>query len=233
MGRFVQAVFCSVVSLFIALSAQAQATKAVDSKARPLVSGVKAVLLKGDAVAGKHKAEDERCVECHGHDGNANDIEDGVGNIGKFPRLASQHPSYIIKQFREFRSGKRNNETMAVMAKTVSDTDLVDIAAYFASQKLVAGSSQAVNSFGRSLFHIGDAARGILPCVDCHIGTAQESAPENPRIAGQHRRYLQKQLIEWRAGERSNSPGNIMNAVTKGLSDVEIDALADYVSSLQ
>jgi cytochrome c553 len=226
MGRLVQAVAGGLLALSVGLPVLAQNSKASVAVAAPSS-------LKGNAQAGKAKAEDERCIECHGHDGNANDIEDGVGNIGKFPRLAGQKAAYIIKQFSEFRSGKRSNETMAIMAKTVADRDLLDIAAYFASQKLVAGDSQGANPLGQSLFLAGDATRGILPCAGCHTGAAQEASPENPRIAGQHRRYLQKQLIEWRAGERRNSPGDVMNAVTRGLSDAEIDALANYVSSLQ
>lgn len=237
MGRLALAVFGSLLLLMIVLPASAETGRPVSStgsRTKPATAAETAVLPgRGNPLAGQAKAEDERCVECHGHDGNANDIEDGVGNIGKFPRLAGQNAAYIVKQFREFRSGKRNNETMSIMAKTVSDTDLADIAAYFSAQKLIAGQVSGINPQGRNLFLGGDAARGILPCAGCHSGAAAESSGENPRIAGQHRRYLQKQLIEWRAGERRNSPGDIMNNVAKGLSDTEIDALADYVSSLQ
>jgi len=149
--------------------------------------------------------------------------------------LAGQNVEYIVKQFSEFRSGKRNNEIMAVMAKTVSNADLIDIAAYFSNQKPVPGERAGDNPLGKQLFHNGDPARNILACVTCHSGRIDgvaTTAPENPVIAGQHRRYLQKQLMEWRAGERTNSPGNVMNDLTRTLSDKEIDALADYVSGL-
>lgn len=223
-----QIVFGGLLSLAAILPVQARTAALKGAAVAAAPSPV-----SGNPLLGKVKAGDERCVECHGHDGNADDIEDGVGNIGKFPRLAGQKAAYIIKQFSEFRAGKRSNETMAIMAKTVADADLADIAAYFASQKPAAGDGQGANPLGQRLFQSGDAARGILPCASCHSGAAQEVSPENPRIAGQHRRYLQKQLIEWRAGERHNSPGDVMNAVTRGLSDAEIDALANYVSSIQ
>ncbi|MBS1161086.1 MAG: cytochrome c4 [Proteobacteria bacterium] len=223
MGHLARALVGGFFALCVGWPAQAESGKAGG------LAPAAAPWPKGNALAGKAKAEDERCVECHGHDGNANDIEDGVGNIGKFPRLAGQQVGYIIKQFAEFRSGKRSNDTMAIMAKTVADADLADIAAYFASQKLVAGDRREADPLGRNLFLNGDAGRGILPCAGCHT----PAQPEYPRLAGQHRRYLQKQLIEWRAGERRNSPGGIMNAVAQGLTDREIDALADYVSSLQ
>lgn len=196
-----------------------------------LLAGPAIAAGKGDPLAGKQKSEDERCQECHGHDGNANDIEDGLANLGKYPRLAGQRYDYLIKQFREFRSGKRNNETMAVMARTVDDADLADIAAYFASQPPMRGEPRAVSPLGRRLFSEGDPARGLLPCAGCH-GEGAAAAGESPLIAGQHRRYLQKQLIEWRAGERRNSPGDIMNATAAKLGDAEIDALADYISGL-
>lgn len=230
-----QAVCSALLGMAIVLPALAQASrpaKPVSSAGAARSQAAEPVLPKGDALAGKSKSDDERCQECHGHDGNANDIEDGVGNIGKFPRLAGQHADYIIKQFLEFRSGKRNNETMAVMAKSVAMADLVDIAAYFASQKPLPGDGTGNNPVGRNLFLNGDPGRGILPCVGCHSDAANGGPPENPRIAGQHRRYLQKQLIEWRAGERHNSPGGVMNAMAKGLTDAEIDALANYISSL-
>lgn len=223
MGCLARALVGGFFALCVGWPAQAESGKA------GALAPAAAPWPKGNAQAGKAKAEDERCVECHGYDGNANDIEDGVGNIGKFPRLAGQQAGYIVKQFAEFRSGKRHNDTMAIMAKSVADADLADIAAYFASQKLVAGDRREADPLGRNLFLNGDAGRGILPCAGCHTS----AQPENPRLAGQHRRYLQKQLIEWRAGERRNSPGGIMNAVAQGLTDREIDVLADYLSSLQ
>lgn len=228
MGRLAQAVVGGLLSLSLVWPVLAQT-----SKVKAVAPAAVPALPKGDALAGKAKAEDERCVECHGHDGNANDIEDGVANIGKFPRLAGQNVGYIIKQFGEFRSGKRENETMAVMAKTVSPADLADIAAYFSSQKAMLGDSNGDNPLGNRLFHEGDAARGILACVGCHNERSAGSVPsaaETPLIVGQHRRYLQKQLMEWRAGVRHNSPGGIMNTMAKTLSDAEIDALADYIS---
>jgi cytochrome c553 len=193
-----------------------------------------APVFKGDPVAGKLKAEDERCQECHGHDGNANDIEDGIGNIGKFPRLAGQLPSYLMKQIRDFRSGARYNDSMFVMARGLNDRDAADILAYFASQK-VAGEKDGEAAYGRQLFAQGDAARGIPACAGCHgeAGQGQQVGDvAYPRLAGQYRRYVTKQLTEWRAGERKNSQGGIMNVIARQLSDNDIDQLAAYVAGL-
>ena len=188
----------------------------------------------GDPVAGKLKAEDERCQECHGHDGNANDIEDGIGNIGKFPRLAGQLPSYLIKQIRDFRSGARQNDSMFIMARSLNERDAADILAYFSSQKISsekAGDSQP----GRRLYAQGDAARGIPACSSCHGEAAQGqqlAATSYPRLAGQHQRYIAKQLSEWRVGERKNSQGGVMNSIARQLSDQDIEQLAAYLTGL-
>lgn len=201
----------------------------------PLLAAEPAKRLAGNPAAGQQKADDERCQECHGHDGNADDIEDGIGNVGKFPRLAGQHPDYIFKQIRDFRSGARNNETMLVMARAVSDADLADIAAYFASQPRRKAPPVAVGPATVRLFAEGDAARGVPACAGCHgaDGRGQAATPPGaPAVAGQHRRYLLKQLLEWRAGERRNSAGGVMNQVVKPLADHELEALADYMAGL-
>jgi cytochrome c553 len=189
----------------------------------------------GDPVAGKLKIDSERCQECHGVDGNANGVTEGVGAEGRFPRLAGQHVAYIFKQIRDFRSGARNHATMSMMAKGVSDADLADIAAYFSAQKRIRAERVANIDLGRHLFLNGDLARNILPCLGCHGEDGKGGSANGvtyPSIAGQHRRYLQKQLVEWRVRERTNSVGGVMNTVTQSLTDAEIDALSDYVAGL-
>lgn len=219
------------------LLAMALPVQAVSDKTRvPLKAGplLLAALAKGDAQAGKARSDDERCQECHGRDGNADDIEDGVANIGKFPKLAGQLPGYIAKQIRNFRSGERNHETMAIMARGIDDAALADIAAYFASQPRK-HEGRGDNALGRQLFAEGDAKRAIPACAACHGERGQGAAPGEalyPAIGGQHRRYLHKQLHEWKAGVRANSAGGLMNRIAGALSDAEIDALADYISSL-
>ncbi len=91
------------------------------------------------------------------------------------------------------------------------------------------------NRIARDIFFRGDMARNISPCKICHgeRGKGKYSATDSyPVIGGQHRIYLREQLRNWRSGERRNSPNGVMNAVTKALSDTEIEALADYISGL-
>jgi cytochrome c553 len=84
-------------------------------------------LAAGNVAAGKEKA-DRTCLACHGPDGN------GTGD-GQFPLLAGQYADYLAKALHDYRSGARNNAVMAGFTATLSDQDIEDLAAYFASQK--------------------------------------------------------------------------------------------------
>lgn len=191
-------------------------------------------LLRGDPAQGRIKVETERCQECHGADGHAIGIGEGVGSDGKFPKLAGQSVEYIVKQIRDFRSGARNHDFMSIMAKSLDDRDLADIAAYFASQKPMVGEARQGNVVGHELFVHGDPKRNLTACVNCHgeAGKGAAASSGTPVIGGQHWRYLQKQLTDWRSGERANSVSGVMSAIAKPLTDAEIDALAAYVSGL-
>jgi len=192
---------------------------------------IAAIAPRGNAVLGKEKSEAERCQECHGTEGQGSTSEPE----GKFAKLAGQYPEYIVKQIRNFRSGERKHDVMAIMARSIDDADVADIAAYFAIQNRMRGDGTGDNPAGRQLYTQGDAARNITACVECHAEQGQGKSAGNERfpvIGGQDRRYLEKQLIEWRGGERRNSPGAVMNQVAKSLTDREIKALADYISGL-
>ena len=186
----------------------------------------------GDPVTGKAKADDWRCVECHGRDGNDGDNDPEA----RIARLAGQYPEYLIKQFRDFRSGLRKNDYMELVAKNVEDADLVDIAAYFASQKGLHSEAHAGNEgtspVARELFNNGDKGRNIEACATCHGGQPSLERSALPRIHGQAHGYLERQLFDWRSGERHNAADGFMNREAKALSDAEIVALAAYLSKL-
>jgi len=178
----------------------------------------------GDPVTGKEKSQ--LCQGCHG--------EVGISLEGMAPKLAGQYGKYIAKQVRNFQSGTRTHQIMSAVAATVSDDDLADIAAYFASQEKMKGSGSN-NKGGENLFLHGDMSRMMVACVNCHGVNGKGKSPSNPVfpvIGGQHKDYLRGQLINFRAGDRSNSPGGVMNIITQKLTDAELDALADYVSGL-
>jgi cytochrome c553 len=181
----------------------------------------------GDPVAGRETSESERCQECHGQDGNSDD--------GRIPSHAGQYAGYLIKQLRDFQSGARKHPVMSVIAEDLSEADMADIAAYFASQKRRQGSSAGENAAAKNLFSSGDQARAIEACANCHGEGGRGRSADNvnyPAIGGQHKTYLSGQLVNWKLGERSNSPGGVMNKIAKALTDDEIDALANYLSGL-
>lgn len=191
----------------------------------------KVTVFKGDPVLGRDKAESERCQECHGVDGNG--AGHANGPEGKFAKLAGQLPQYILKQIQDFRSGARKHDQMAIMARSVSDEDVADIAAYFHAQPLMQGDGSGRYEVADRLFNQGDSARGIPACASCHglQGRGPTASPLTPVIGGQEWRYLEKQLLDWRSGDRKNSADGVMNQVTRKLTDAEVQALADYLST--
>jgi len=178
----------------------------------------------GDPVAGKEKSQ--LCQGCHG--------EDGISVEPLIPKLAGQYAVYISKQLRNYQSGARTHQIMSAMAATINDEDLADISAYFASLNKMKGDGKTIAPIGKNLFGNGDNSRMIVGCINCHGVNGKgitANTPMFPVIGGQQREYIRGQLINFRAGDRSNSPNGIMNRITKSLSDTEIDSLADYVSA--
>jgi len=187
----------------------------------------------GNPQAGREKADDGRCLECHGVSSAGQGFS--MGSEGKFARLGGQYPDYIVKQVQDFRSGRRKHEFMAMMANSINDADLADIAAFFAAEPgMTAGGASAGDSAAaaRQLYQHGDAARKVAACASCHGADGRGLAGVAPVIGGQGRRYLAQQLEGWRSGERRNSAGGVMNLQAKPLSDSEIDVLAQYISAM-
>ena len=184
----------------------------------------------GDPVAGKDKSA--LCQGCHGEDGNS--------ASPVFPKLSGQWSDYIQKQVREFQNGARFNETMTDMAMSVDNfKDLFDIAAYFASQKLMGGTpieSEAAQKLyleGEKLYIHGNERTGAFRCIKCH-GERGKGQPLNnnlfPVLGGQHKDYLIKQLVDFKREDRENDRSGMMLRITTHLTDHDIEALATYLS---
>jgi cytochrome c553 len=198
---------------------------ATTAYAAETVDVIKLRMGAGNPVTGKNKSE--LCQGCHG--------EKGVSLDEMVPNLSGQYAYYIAKELRNFQSGVRTHLIMSDLAKTINDAELTDIATYFASQKKMQGNGPGNNPAGKKLFLKGDPSRKIPACESCHGVNGKGKAPNistYPVIGGQHKEYLRAQLVNWRSGERSNSPGSIMNSFAKPLTDAEIEALADYLSGL-
>lgn len=181
---------------------------------------------KGNAEAGNEKAA--LCKGCHG--------EEGVSTETLIPKLAGQYGGYIAKQVRNYQAGLRTHQIMGAVAATVTEDELSDIGAYFASRPMMTGGGVGTNNqLGKDLFLNGDMSRMLVACVNCHGINGKGKTPDNaafPVLGGQHKDYLLGQLINFRLGDRSNSPGGVMNIMVQRLNDTELDALAEYISGL-
>ncbi len=191
----------------------------------------------GNPETGAIKADDERCRECHGDHGEV----EGDNESMKVPRLAGQHPDYLLKQLRDFASGARKHEFMNRVAADLSPQDAADIIAFYVQQggKGARVSAPQPHTDIQRLYRDGDPARVVPACSSCHgldgkTSIAQPEIPASliPVIAGQDRHYLEEQLLNWHSGARSNSPAAIMNIAVKSLTVSELQALAEYLEAL-
>ena len=183
----------------------------------------------GDPQRGMQEARDDRCAECHLPNGQGGASR---GSDAVWVRLAGLLPGYIIKEVLDYRSGKRSNDQMAIVSRSLDDAELQDIAAYFAGLPPVIPQADST-SIGSRLYHQGDEARHIPACGSCH----DEGAPERagvlhaPRLIGQERTYLTEQMQAWRSGERHNGPDATMNTIARALSDAEVQSLIDTLAA--
>ena len=181
--------------------------------------------LVGDATAGQAKTA--VCGACHGPDGNS--------MAPNFPKLAGQGNKYLLKQLHEIKDGKREVLEMTGMLTNLSDQDLADIAAYFSSQKGSVGAADAkLVARGEALFRGGDLQKGMPACTGCHSPDGQGNAAAGfPHLGGQHASYIEKQLTDFREGERTNDGDSmIMRGIAAKLSNKDIKALASYIQGL-
>jgi len=166
------------------------------------------------------------CSACHGADGNS--------MIPMYPSLAEQHAAYLTKQLSEFKSGVRANAVMGPMATMLSDTDMADVSAFYASQKATLKKTNAgdINA-GKLLYYVGDGERGIPACAGCHSNNGKGIVGKYPSIAGQSGDYVISQLKLFKTGQRENDANKMMRTVAKRLSEDDMKALADFTSNLR
>lgn len=179
----------------------------------------------GDAAAGQAKAA--VCGACHSPDGNS--------VAPNFPKLAGQGERYLTKQLHDIKDGKRTVLEMTGLLTNLSDQDLADIAAYFASQKGSVGAADpALVERGRALFNGGDLSKGLPACTGCHSPNGAGIASAGfPHLGGQHAQYVTKQLTDFREGERTNDgDATTMRTIASKLSNKDIQALASYIQGL-
>lgn len=195
----------------------------------------------GNAAAGEQKAA--ACGGCHGADGNS---PAEIYAALKAPKLAAQVPEYIVKSLHDFKSGRRSNETMSPQAQAVAEVDMADIAAWFASQKVMPNAAQnkELLAQGEKIFFKGKGRPEVVAaCVGCHglkgIGNrdwnkvmSNVPAVLAPAIGGQHAGYLGDQLKAYKSGKRATDPAKVMRDIAGRLDEKDIAAVSEYISTL-
>ncbi len=179
------------------------------------------------------KAKSQTCVACHGADGNS--------QLAMYPKLAGQHAKYIEKQLKDLKLGMTSNgkqgrydPVMSGMAMPLSEQDMQDLAAYYASLPISPNTTpENVVEKGKSLYTAGDAERGLTACIACHgpRGNGTELSGF-PKISGQHADYIKAQLEKFRDEKRGNDMNAMMRDVAKKLTDDDIAVLSKYVGGL-
>ncbi len=189
-----------------------------------LLVAVGGVHAAGDAEAGKAKSA--VCIACHGADGNSINPE--------WPSLAGQVPEYLVKQLQDFKSGARKNALMVGMVAPLSEQDMEDLAAYYASQtlKVSAPADRKRAQEGQRLYRGGNAKTLVSACMSCHGPSGRGIPPRFPRVSGQHAVYSESQLLAFKAGKRSND-NETMTRIAFRMSESEIKAVAHYMSGLK
>ncbi|NIB39540.1 cytochrome c4 [Pseudomaricurvus alkylphenolicus] len=201
-----------------------------------LIAAAQGAVAAGDAAAGEAKVA--VCAACHGADGNS--------PAPNFPKLAGLGEKYLIKQLQDIKSGSRKIVEMTGLLDNMSDQDLADMAAFFDQKPLqLSGAKELkvrVNSgievdgleLGQKVFRAGNPSVGMPACTGCHSPRGLGNSPAGyPRLSGQHADYIEKQLRDFRAGNRVNDgDSKIMRQVAQHMSDAEIKAVANYIAGL-
>lgn len=179
---------------------------------------VKPDLKKGEATA-------QVCLACHTADGSRGSPAN--------PILQGQHAAYLVKQLHEFKSGKRKNAIMSGMAAPLSEDDMRNVAAFYASKQAKPGAAKNKDLvlLGEKIYRGGIAAKQVPACAGCHSPNGAGIPDQYPRLAGQHADYTLAQLKTFRSGERANSAQ--MTGIANRMSDREIEAVSDYIAGLR
>ncbi len=165
------------------------------------------------------------CSSCHGAGGKS--------LSSTFPRLAGQQQEYLVNQLKAFRDHSRADPHahtyMWGMAARLSDPTIEGLAAYYASQTPVHGSpgNPAEMAAGKKIFDEGIPAENVPACSACH-GEQAQGAGAIPRLAGQHRSYLERQLEAFSSNARANE---IMHQNSMNLTPQQISQAAAFLSA--
>jgi cytochrome c553 len=179
---------------------------------------------RGAVIAAQGTAGVPACAQCHAFTGASD-------SSGAFPSIAGQSAFYLEKQMRDFASSERANAIMSPIAKALSADDIADVSEYYANNSAefmpLAAAAAATVEKGQQLARVGDAAKDIQACNNCHGPDGAGIPPAIPSLAGQYAQYIESELQMWKRGFRKNSADS-MGLIAKQLDDQQIAAVAAY-----
>ncbi len=188
---------------------------------------------KGTAEAGAKTHAAAMCAGCHGANGTSpNDM---------WPSVTGQPAAVTIKSLADYRDGRRTGGPMGMMmvaaAKSLTDQQIADLAAYYEAQPLVVAAGKKIEPVKdeaavKRLVLQGDASRTITPCAACHGYDATGNINgQVPVLHGQNAGYLEDTLKQYRDGKRTSDILSEMRFFVKNLTDAEIRDLALYYAA--
>ncbi|MDM7943137.1 MAG: c-type cytochrome [Hydrogenophaga sp.] len=186
---------------------------------------VHAQALTGDVAAGQKKAD--MCIGCHGIVGYQNSFPE----IHKVPMISGQTGAYIVSALNAYKKGDRKHPTMRGIAGSLSEQDMADLGAYYASHadKAAPDTPRTASTTAAALIEKG-------ACASCHgANFSKPIDPSYPKLAGQHADYL---FFALKAYTVEGNPvvgrsNGIMAGIAKQYSTAEMREIAKYLGSLE
>ena len=160
------------------------------------------------------------CADCHG--------DNGISQTENIPSLAGQPDQFLQWQLVFFRAGSRKNEQMQPIAEEITNEDIRNLGAYYASLPPPRGPEDKDPDLSKK----GAQAAVGRRCASCHTDNFAGTKAV-ARLAGQREEYLVKALHDYKAGQRVGGGVAAMADVAYSLSEEEITALAHYLAHLQ
>ena len=157
------------------------------------------------------------CTMCHGALGMSR---------SDAPNLAGQYPEVVIKQLLDYQSGKRENAIMSALAHNLTEQNILDLAAYYASLPKARTAPTSYDETLPALVRVGDPMRNIAPCISCHGGVDQKLGA--PWLEGMPKQYLMQQLADFKSGKRRNDGQQQMRNVARAMTVKEIESVANF-----
>jgi cytochrome c553 len=176
------------------------------------------------------------CFRCHGVDGSGDPA-------AAFPRLARQSEQYLYASLKDYASGVRENPIMSPIAKELTESQMRDVSAFYASRSgetLLAHPSApspdpALLQHGATIAAVGNAESGVQGCINCHGPAGRGLGSIYPYLGGQYASYIEAQLKAWKAGVRRSNrePAEVMSYIARQMRDDDIQAVALYYGSIR